>query len=81
VARALTLYTKPGCHLCGTLRDLLEDLAPDHAFTVQEIDITTDPALQARYRLEIPVLAIDGIEVVRGRIDEQTLVALLEARG
>jgi glutaredoxin len=77
VARALTLYSKPGCHLCEDLRTLLDELAPDFSFTLEEIDITHDPPLMARYRLMVPVLLIDGVEAGYGRIDERTLVSLL----
>jgi glutaredoxin len=77
VPKALTLYSKPGCHLCEELRTLLDELAADHAFTLEEIDITRDAALLARYRVMIPVLLIDGREAAYGRIDERALIALL----
>jgi len=40
---------------------------------VEEIDISTDPELEARYGLEIPVLLVDGRKVAKYRIDEQAL--------
>ena len=73
----LTLYSKPGCHLCEELRAALEELQPEHRFTIDEIDITTNPELFARYRYEIPVLLKDGREVARGRITDRELIALL----
>lgn len=71
--RVVTLYSKPGCHLCEELRALLEELRPRHHLAVEEIDITRDGALYALYRHEIPVLFVEGEEVGRGRIDARQL--------
>jgi glutaredoxin len=74
----LTLYSKPGCHLCEDMRDLLEELQPEHAFTIEEIDITTNQELFARYRFDIPVLLKDGREVARGRTTDRELMEILK---
>jgi glutaredoxin len=70
----LTLYSKPGCHLCEDLAELLEELRPAWGFVVSEIDITRNDALFARYRYEIPVLACGTEEIARGRVDGRDLV-------
>lgn len=74
----LTLYTKPGCHLCEELRRLLDDIQPDVRFALEEIDITRDPALFARYRHDIPVLLAGADEIGRGRISERDLLRLIK---
>jgi glutaredoxin len=76
----LTLYSKPRCHLCEELRALLEDLQPQFAFALEEVDITEDPALFVRYRHDIPVLLADGEELARGRVAERELIAGLKSR-
>ena len=73
----LTLYAKPGCHLCDEVRSRLEELQGEHGYEIREIDITRDAELFARYRYEIPVLWRDGIEVARGRISDRELVLAL----
>jgi glutaredoxin len=73
----LTLYSKPGCHLCEDLRALLDELQPEYGFAMTEIDISGDDGLFARYRYDIPVLWRDGEEVARGRISDRELVHLL----
>jgi glutaredoxin len=73
----VTLYSKPGCHLCEDVRALLDELAPERGFDVHEVDIRSDPALFERYRYEIPVVLRDGVEVARGRIEEKQLIAAL----
>lgn len=73
----LTLYSKPGCHLCEDLRRLLDELQPDYGFAIEEVDISADEELFARYRYEIPVLLREGRQIARGRITERDLVAAL----
>ena len=65
----ITLYAKAGCHLCDQVRDYLEDLAADYTFDLQEIDIRRDLELFEHYRYRIPVVAVDGIERLEGRIE------------
>jgi glutaredoxin len=74
----ITLYSKPGCHLCEDVRTLLDELAPERGFVVEEVNIANDPALFEQYRYEIPVLLMDGHEIARGKIDERALVTVLE---
>ncbi len=75
----LTLYSKPGCHLCEDLRALLDEVQPEFGFALDEINIQEDESLFARYRYDIPVLLVDGREIARGRVDEGTLVDKLRA--
>jgi glutaredoxin len=60
----ITLYTRPGCHLCDEAREailaLREELPP---FELSEVNIEQDEGLLARYLERIPVVAVDG-EVV-----------------
>jgi glutaredoxin len=60
----LTLYGKPGCHLCEEARDVVLQVRRRHPFDLEEVDITRDPALEAAYRERIPVIAIDGQEAL-----------------
>lgn len=75
----VTLLSKPGCHLCEDARALLDELRVDHDFSLEEVDITTDPALFAQYRYEIPVVLQEGTEIARGRIEGHVLVRELRA--
>jgi glutaredoxin len=60
----LTLYGKPGCHLCEEAREVVRQVRERRPFELEEIDITRDPVLEARYRERIPVVAIDGQETL-----------------
>lgn len=75
----LTLYTKPGCHLCEELAEELDTLRPEWEFSVEDIDITRDDELFARYRYAIPVLVCGAEEIARGRVDARDLVERLKS--
>ena len=65
----LTIYSRPGCHLCDDTRAVLEALLQDRAGRglatprLVERDIDTDPALHDRYAFVIPVVALGDREV------------------
>jgi glutaredoxin len=60
----ITLYGKPGCHLCEEAREVVQRARERRPFDLEEVDITRDPVLEARYRERIPVVAIDGQEAL-----------------
>ena len=47
---------------------------------IEEIDVSVDPALEARYGLEIPVLLVAGKKAAKYRVTEEELTRILEAR-
>ena len=79
-AQRIRLYGKPGCHLCEQAEEMLEDLGRVHPLAVEMIDITSDPALFARYRFEIPVIVLDDGRSIFGRIGVGDLRALLQGQ-
>jgi len=79
-APTLTIYSKPGCHLCDDIKQLVIRLSQSMPLRLEEIDISQDPELEARYGLEIPVLMVDGRKAAKYRISDGELRRLLEAR-
>jgi glutaredoxin len=73
VTHAVTLYSRPGCHLCEDARSVLERLRAELAFALREVDITTDDDLHRRYMERIPVVCVDGEELFDFYIDEPAL--------
>jgi hypothetical protein len=55
-ATTLVLYSRQGCCLCQGLEEKLRALEPP--LKLQVVDVDSDPDLQARYGLEVPVLAV-----------------------
>ena len=73
----ITLLSKPGCHLCDDARAVVERVASDLGVDWEEVDITSDPDLQAKWWEQIPVTLVDGIQHDYWRVDEQRLRSAL----
>jgi glutaredoxin len=73
VSAAVTLYGRPGCHLCDEARDALERVRADTPFELVEIDIEGDDELFKRYLERIPVICLDGEELFDYHVDEAAL--------
>ena len=75
----LTLYSRPGCHLCEEMKTVVQRVVRSSAAPVRidEIDISTDPDLEARYGVEIPVLLVDGRKAAKYRVTERELTRML----
>lgn len=78
--RRLTLYTRPGCHLCDEARAIAEALVAEHSsIELEEIDIDSDDDLLRAYLERIPVMALDGRVVSELVPDAESLrVSLLK---
>jgi hypothetical protein len=76
---SLTLYSRPGCHLCDEMKAVVQRAVHAMAapISIEEIDISTDAALEARYGLEIPVLLIDGRKAAKFRVTDGELLRVL----
>jgi glutaredoxin len=64
----VTLYTRPGCHLCDEAKRAMLAAGCEGQYTLREIDIDSDPALARRYAWDIPVVLIEGVETFRHRL-------------
>jgi glutaredoxin len=72
--RRITLYGRPGCHLCDDARIVLERVGEPYFV----VDIESDDALLARYLERIPVVSVDGAEAFELFVDEAALRARLQ---
>jgi glutaredoxin len=73
----ITLLSKPGCHLCDDARAVVVRVASDLGVGWEEVDITSDPDLQAKWWDQIPVTLVDGVQHDYWRVDEQRLRSAL----
>lgn len=69
----VTLYGKPGCHLCDDARAVVDGVRSDVGFELEEVDITLDPVLANRLGERIPVVEIDGEEAFEHFVDAPEL--------
>ncbi len=56
----ITIYSRPGCHLCDVALDVLENLQKELDFDIEKLSIEGDPELERKYGDQIPVIKIDG---------------------
>ena len=66
----ITLYTRPGCHLCEVAVAALEEIGEPF----EEVDITTDAELEMEYSERIPVIMLDGKEHGYWRVEKERLL-------
>jgi glutaredoxin len=69
----LTVYGKPGCHLCDDARAAVHAVLAGRDVGLREVDVTLDPVLERRYGERIPVVALDGEELFDYAIDADVL--------
>ncbi len=63
------IYSKPGCHLCDEAKEAIRAAGCEDQFQLTEINIETNPELMSKYRYDIPVIAINGVETFIHRVD------------
>jgi glutaredoxin len=71
--RRVTLYGRPGCHLCDDAQAVLDRVGEPY----DAVDIESDDELLKRYLERIPVVVVDGVEAFDFFVEESTLRRLL----
>lgn len=75
----LTLYVRPGCHLCEDMAAALDELKAAWGFDFRIVDVDRDPALAARYGHLVPVLTQGADEICHYFLDPEALRQRLAA--
>lgn len=65
----IEVFGRPGCHLCDQAKEALLEAREVHGFELREVNIETDPHLEANYGTRIPVVTINGEETFLYRVD------------
>jgi glutaredoxin len=65
---SVVIYSRPGCHLCEEAKEAIERADCAGEYTLNEVNIDTDPDLRKRYKNDIPVITINGVEAFRHRV-------------
>lgn len=73
----VTLLSKPGCHLCDDARVVIAEVAGELGVPWEELDITADEELYARWWEQIPVTLVDGVQHDFWRVSADRLRAAL----
>lgn len=72
----VTVYTRPGCHLCEVAVQTIAEVCAELGESFLEIDVTGDAdseGLEERYGEEIPVTLVDGRQHDFWRVDAARL--------
>ena len=67
--RDVTLYSRPGCHLCEEAKAALAPLLREFGAVLREINIDDDAVLKERYGWDIPVIFIGAHKAAKHRVD------------
>ena len=73
----VTLYSRPGCHLCDDARRLIEQVCGELGESYAEVSVADDPDLERRFGHEVPVTYVDGKQHDFWRVDPTRLRAAL----
>jgi glutaredoxin len=76
----LQLLVREGCHLCLTASETLARIGAEVGEVPVEVDVDSDPELQAEYGDRVPVVLLDGREHSYFTVDVDRLRRDLTAR-
>ena len=79
--KRVTLNTREGCHLCDVVRGTIDEVGRRRRFALEVVDILGDPGAYEKYKHEVPVVLVEGVEVARHRMDRKTLEVALAGGG
>lgn len=67
--RDVTLYSRPGCHLCEEAKAAIAPLLREFGAVLREVNIDEDAVLKERYGWDIPVVFIGAHKAAKHRVD------------
>jgi|SRR5215467_6546433 len=67
--RDVTLYSRPGCHLCEEAKAAIAPLLREFHATLREVNIDEDVVLKQRYGWDVPVIFIGQRKAAKHRVD------------
>jgi hypothetical protein len=75
----VTVFSRPGCHLCEEAIEEIVSLAGSgYSFELHEVDIESDDRLLREMLERIPVVEIDGVRVSELTLDAAAVRARLD---
>jgi glutaredoxin len=72
------IYSRPGCHLCDEAKAAIQNSGCTDQITLEEVNIESDDELLRKYKYDIPVIAIDGVECFMHRVDPGEFVTRIK---
>ena len=78
--RIVTLYTRPGCHLCEEAKAVIAPLLAEFGATLREVNIDEDADLASRFGVDIPAIFIGEHKGAKHSVDPQQFRRQLRER-
>jgi glutaredoxin len=75
--KMVTVYSKPECHLCDLVKNVIQEVARRRRFRLEIRNILDDPNDLQKYKNAIPVIMVEGEEIARYRLTAHDLEAAL----
>lgn len=75
--RDVTLYTRPGCHLCEEAKVEMAPILREFGAVLREVNVDADAVLQQRFGNDVPVVFIGPREAARHRVNATEFRKLL----
>ena len=79
--RDVTLYSRPGCHLCEEAKAAIAPLLREFGAALREVNIDENAFLRERYGWVIPVIFIGRHKAAKHRVDLAQFRRQLEEAG
>ena len=76
--KRVILYSKPGCHLCEPVEEVILAVRREREFEFEVRNIEDDPAEFEKYKHSIPVVVVDGREIARYKLSRMQLEMALK---
>ena len=67
--RDVTIYSRPGCHLCEEAKTRMAPLLQEFGARLTEINIDEDAQLRAQYDYDVPVIFLGARKIAKHRVD------------
>jgi glutaredoxin len=67
--RDVTIYTRPGCHLCDEAKTAIAPLLREFGAVLHEVNINEDAILKERFAWDIPVIFIGRRKAAKHHVD------------
>ncbi len=79
--RDVTLYSRPGCHLCDQAKAVITPVLREFGVVLREVNIDEDPILKDRYGWDVPVIFVGQHKAAKHRVDLAQFRRQLEEAG
>jgi glutaredoxin len=67
--RDVTLYSRPGCHLCDEAKAAIAPLLLEFGAILHVVNVDEDAVLKERYGWDVPVIFIGQRKAAKHRVD------------